>query len=195
MALVEGVEFLVVREDQVGVSAEAEVARRHAPGLEHVHLGDEDAGIDHHTVADDRGDMGIEDTTGNELQGEGFTIDHQRVAGVVATLVADDHRHLASNEVGELSLALVAPLCPYDDGRGHGISPGSGPLRAEPTVLMTSRSGRFGHQSRARHASILHGSCTDSAGILRARGAGSALSPASCGQPRLSSGHKGSAVD
>ena len=170
VTLMESIEFLVVREDQVGVSAEAEIGRRDPAGLEHVHLGDEDAGINHHAITDDRGDVGIEDTTGNKLEGEGLTVDHQRVASVVATLVADDHRHLASNEVGELALALVAPLCPYDDGRGHGTSPGSGPLRAEPTVLASPRSRRFGHRSGPFRGSI-----------LRVHRAGSKISPAPCG--------------
>ena len=180
----ESIELLMVREDQVGVSAEAEIGRRHAAGLEHVHLGDEDAGINHHAITDNRGDVGIEDTTGNDLEGEGLAVDHQRVAGVVATLIADDHRHLASDEVGELALALVAPLCPYDDGRGHGTSPGSGPLRTEPTVLVNAQFRRFSRRSGPFRGSI-----------LRVRRARSKVSPAPCGQPPPTSGDKGSAVD
>ena len=44
--------------------------------------------------------------------------DH-RVAGVVATLVAHDHRDLLGQEVGRLALALVAPLQPDDHGGRH----------------------------------------------------------------------------
>jgi len=67
---VEGIQFLVVRKDQVSVAAEAQVGRGHAAGLEHVHLGKQDAGINHHAVADDRRDVRVQDTTGDELQGE-----------------------------------------------------------------------------------------------------------------------------
>ncbi len=41
------------------------------------------------------------------------------VAGVVAALVADDHRDLLGEEVGGLALALVAPLQPDDHRGGH----------------------------------------------------------------------------
>ena len=45
-------------------------------------------------------------------------LDHG-VAGVVAALVADDHRDLLGQEVGRLALALVAPLEPDDHGSRH----------------------------------------------------------------------------
>src|SRR5688500_720926 len=41
------------------------------------------------------------------------------MAGVVAALVAHDHRDLLGQEVGRLALALVAPLEPDDDCRRH----------------------------------------------------------------------------
>ena len=132
VAFVERVQFLVVREDQVGVAAHPEPVGCHAPDLEHVHLGEEDAWVDDHAVADDRRDGGVEDATGYKVEGERFAVYDDPVAGVVAALVADDHRHLAGHEVGKPALALVTPLRPDDDGRGHGTSPGSGPLRAEP---------------------------------------------------------------
>jgi len=37
------------------------------------------------------------------------------LAGVVATLVPNDHRDLLGEEVGRLALALVAPLQPDHD--------------------------------------------------------------------------------
>ena len=45
--------------------------------------------------------------------------EHDRVAGVVAALVADDPADLLGEEVGRLALPLVAPLEPDDHGRRH----------------------------------------------------------------------------
>ena len=63
---------------------------------------------------------------GHELEGEALAVDHEGVAGVVAALVADDQVHLLGDEVGELALALVAPLGADDDGRWHAKPPRSG---------------------------------------------------------------------
>ena len=132
VAFVQGVQFLVVGEDQVGIATQPETTGGHAPRLEHVHLGDEDTRIDDHAVADYRSDMGIQHAARHELEGEGLTVHDDPVSGIVAPLVADDHGHLAGHEIREPALALIAPLRPDDDGRWHGTSPGSGPLRAEP---------------------------------------------------------------
>ena len=56
---------------------------------------------------------------GHQLEGEALAVDDDGVAGVVAALVADDHVHLLGEEVGELALALVAPLGADHDGGRH----------------------------------------------------------------------------
>src|SRR5690606_16597704 len=58
-----------------------------------------------------------------ELERERHAVDDERVPRVVAALVADDHGHLLGDEVGELPLALVAPLRTDDDSRWHWDSP------------------------------------------------------------------------
>ena len=120
VALMEGVQLLVVGHDQVGVARQTHRAAVDAPGLQGVHLRDEDPRVDHHAVADHRGDVVVEHPAGDQLQGEGLAADHEGVAGVVAALVADHHVHLGSDEVGELALPLVAPLGTDDDSRRHG---------------------------------------------------------------------------
>ncbi len=123
VALGDPVELGVVRHDQVGVATHHHAAGVDALGRQRVELGEEDAGVHHHAVADDRGDVGIEDAARDELEGEGHAVDHDGVAGVVAALVADDHVHVPGQEVGELALALVAPLRPDDHGCGHDAPP------------------------------------------------------------------------
>ena len=104
----------------MGVAGHLEAAAVDAGRFEPVDLGEQDAGVDHHAVADHRCHVVVEDTRRDELQGEALAVDHDGVPGVVAALVADDHRHLLGQEVGELALALVSPLGADDDGGGHG---------------------------------------------------------------------------
>ena len=125
IALGHPVELLVVRHDQVGVAAHHHPAHVDPLGRQRVELGQEHPGVDDHAVADDRGDVGVEDPARHQLQGEGLAVDHHRVPGVVAALVADDHLHVTGQQVGELALALVAPLGPHDHGCGHARSPPS----------------------------------------------------------------------
>ena len=87
--------------------------------LEHVELVDQHRGIDHHAVADDGRHPRIEHAARHELELEHLAVDDERVAGVVAALVADDHRRLLGEIVGEPALALVAPLGADDHRAGH----------------------------------------------------------------------------
>ena len=75
--------------------------------------------LDHDTVADDRHHVVVEHPRRQELEGEGLTVHDDRVAGVVAALVADDHGHLLGQQIGQLPLALVSPLRADDDGCRH----------------------------------------------------------------------------
>ena len=118
-ALGHPVQLLVVRHDQVRVAADDEPAGVDALGGQAVELLEEDGRVHHDAVADDRRDVVVEDAARHQLEGEGLAVDHDAVAGVVATLVADHEVHLASEEVGELALPLVAPLGPDHHGCGH----------------------------------------------------------------------------
>ena len=118
-ALGHAVELLVVRHDQVRVAADLQPAAVDSTPFEHVDLGDQHAGVDDHTVADERGDVPVEHAARHELQRERLAVHHDGVARVVAALVADDQLHLLGNEVGELALALVTPLRPHHDRRRH----------------------------------------------------------------------------
>ena len=68
---------------------------------------------------DDARDVRVEHARRDEVELEDLVAEHDRVAGVVAALVADGHRDLLGQEVGRLALALVAPLEPDDDGGRH----------------------------------------------------------------------------
>src|SRR5439155_27344338 len=86
---------------------------------EHVDLVDEYRGIDHDAVADHRHHPRIEHAARDELELEHLALDDQRVPRVVPALIADTHRRLLGEIVGNPTLALVAPLGPDDHRARH----------------------------------------------------------------------------
>jgi hypothetical protein len=112
---------VVVRHDQVRVARHLEPAAVDPSPGQLVHLGQQHPRVDHHPVADDRRDVVVEDPAGQQLQGEGLTVDHDGVPGVVAALVADHQLHLLGQQVGQLPFALITPLGADDDGGSHRI--------------------------------------------------------------------------
>ena len=87
--------------------------------LEHVDLVDQHRGIDDHAVADDRRHPRVEDAARHELELEHLAVDDERVARVVAALIADAHRRFLGEVVGDPTLAFVAPLRADDHCAGH----------------------------------------------------------------------------
>src|SRR5262249_42868408 len=85
----------------------------------HVELLDQDRRFDDDAVADDGCDVVVQDPARDELESEHLAVDDDRVAGVVAALVADDQLALLGEIVGEAALALVAPLGADDYRAGH----------------------------------------------------------------------------
>jgi hypothetical protein len=121
--LVQPVQLLVVRHDQVRIAREPEATRLDAAGLERVELGEQHVRVHDHAVADDRHDPGVEDPARHELELEHLAVDDERVPGVVAALVADAQRSLFRQVVGEPTLALVTPLGADDHCSRHDRSP------------------------------------------------------------------------
>ena len=119
------VERHVVRHDHVRAAADPDPARRRCRARSSMSSSSISVtGLTTTPVADDRGDVRVEHARRDELELEDLVADDDRVAGVVAALVADDHRDLLGEEVGGLALALVAPLEPDDHGGRHQRGPG-----------------------------------------------------------------------
>ena len=122
--LVGPVQGHVVGHDHVGAAADADPRDVDPAGRQHVQLADQGLGIDDDPVPDDRGDVRVEHARWDEVELEDLVALDHRVAGVVAALVADNHRDLLGQEVGGLALALVAPLEADDDrGRHQTLAP------------------------------------------------------------------------
>jgi hypothetical protein len=119
--LARAVEVAVVRHDEMRVAADEQAVGGELVGLEAVHLLDEHLGVDDAPVADDRRDVRVHDAARNEVQLERAAAVDDGVARVVAALEADDVVEVVGDQVGDLALALVAPLGAdkNDSGRGR----------------------------------------------------------------------------
>ena len=104
------VEQHVVGHDQVRVGGDAQVADVDPAAPQAVDLLQQHLRIEHHPVADHAGLLRVEDPRGDQVELELLAVADDRVTGVVAALEADDHRSVLGEQVGDLALALVAPL-------------------------------------------------------------------------------------
>ena len=104
------VEVLVIGHDDVGVAGDAQASAVDTLALERVELLEHDGGVDNAAVTNDGQNAVIHDTRGNLVKRELVAVGDNRVTGVRATLVAADAIKITGDEVGDLTLAFVAPL-------------------------------------------------------------------------------------
>jgi hypothetical protein len=71
------------------------------------------------------------DSAGDQVQDRFFAVNHQRVAGVGAALVSDDHVGFAREDVDDFAFAFVAPLTSDHDDAWH-VSPRLGRFKNKP---------------------------------------------------------------
>ena len=119
VALHQRVEFAVVGHDQVGVARDAQLFRRDSPAFEHGHFFQQHLGIDDTAGADHRGALGIENSRGDEREGDLLVPDDDGVTGVVAPLIADHKLGGLGEIIGNPTFPFVSPLGAEDDGGGH----------------------------------------------------------------------------
>ena len=110
LRLAGGVEQQVVGHDQVRVGGDAQAADVHAPRAQRVELVDQHLRVDHHAVADHAALARIQDARGDQVQLPLLLAPDDRVAGVVAALEAHDRVAVLGEQIGDLALALIAPL-------------------------------------------------------------------------------------
>jgi hypothetical protein len=113
------VEQQVVGHDQVAVGRHPQAAGVDARGAQRDQLVDQDLRVDDDAVADDAALAGVEDPRRHEVELPLAIAAHDRVAGVVAALEAHDRVGALGEQVGDLALALIAPLGADDDYSRH----------------------------------------------------------------------------
>ena len=104
------------------------------------HLRLEGPGVDDHPRSHDVQDPGVEDPRRDQVEDELLLADDDRVAGVVAAVVARHHLDLRRQQVDDLPLALVAPLGAGDHDIRH-AGPRSSCLRAASPAVSPPRMG------------------------------------------------------
>ena len=141
--------------------------------------------VHHAAVADDRHRVRAQDAGGKEFELVLLAADDDGVPGVVAAVGLDDVVDASAEQVGGLSLTLVAPLGSDDHDSWHGILPhqsGARPIcpaghpYPAPCIRMpqdSSTAARLGFPRAARHKSV---------GLLPAKFSGRAPCPADAGR-------------
>ncbi|OPZ46035.1 MAG: hypothetical protein BWY94_00927 [Actinobacteria bacterium ADurb.BinA094] len=119
LLLAGAVQQQVVRHDQVGVAAHAQVVAADTACAQRLQLSEQDVRVDHHAVADHAGLGLVQDARRDEVELELLAVADDGVAGVVAALEARHHVGLLGQQVRDLAFALVAPLGADHDGTGH----------------------------------------------------------------------------
>ncbi len=105
------------------VGADDQARRVDAALFEPVDLVEQHLEVDDDTVADDRDAAGAEDAAGQQVEGVLLVTDDDRVAGVVAAVELHDVVDAATEQIGGLAFAFVAPLGSDDHNSRHGIAP------------------------------------------------------------------------
>jgi hypothetical protein len=93
--------------------ANVDAARR-----QRIHLAQQHRRIDDRAVADEAQDAGVDDARRDEVELEDLAADGDGVAGVVAAAIAGHDGRALGQPVGDVALALVAPLRADDDISG-----------------------------------------------------------------------------
>jgi hypothetical protein len=113
-----GVDKLVVRKHEMRTVAHIQAALDiHAVADETVDLREERIRIENHPIADRAANTWVKNAARDLVQDEGGIPDVYRMACVRSALVANDPIRALGEDVDELSLSLVAPLCADDDER------------------------------------------------------------------------------
>ncbi len=107
----EHIELAVIRQDHVRLLADLQPAvDSDAAARQLLDLREQGLRIDDHAVADETGDVRMQNAGRNQMQHELLAVHVHRVSGVVTALIPRDRRKVRRQHVDDLALALVAPL-------------------------------------------------------------------------------------
>ena len=134
--LIGAVEIFVPRHDDMCIAADLQILARNALRLEHRHFLHEHTRVDDDAVSDDGNSILVHDTRRHQVQRQFLVTVDDSVSRVVSTLVAHDVVVLARNEVGDFTLAFVAPLGTDENCTGHERSSFRRPARARPIGIL-----------------------------------------------------------
>ena len=144
--LVLRVEQAVPGHDHVRIHRDAQTSRRAPTRLERVELSTEHLGINYNAVAEDANLVGLEDAAGQQMELEGLIAMHDRVARIVATLVARHDLESLSEQVDDLAFALIAPLGSNNHCSAH--------LRLSPCKIRERREVRHEREVHPTNSAV-----------------------------------------
>ena len=117
-----GVEFAVIRHDQVSVGGQPNTTRIEAFRLGHVHLGEKNLGVDHGPGCDDRSALRVQNPGRDQRECQLFITHNDGVSSVVATLVSDHVISRLREVVDNTSFTFIAPLSTQNNCGWHDVA-------------------------------------------------------------------------
>ncbi len=109
----------VVRHGDMGGGGQLQPGDVDAVVDQHVDLPQHHRRIHHRAGSNQARGGGVKDAGGDQVQLEHAIINHDRVTGIHTALIAHDDVGRATEQIGDLSLPLVTPLCTDDDDVGQ----------------------------------------------------------------------------
>ena len=110
------------RHHEVGAVTDEEILIDLDPlGTQPLDLLDQGDRIDNHAVADHADLSFPQNAGGDQVKYILLAAIHNGVAGVVASLAADDDIDSSGQDVDDLPFAFISPLGAYKNGVGHGV--------------------------------------------------------------------------
>ena len=136
------VEYTMIRRDDVCAFAHQQSGAVHAAAFKAVDLLEQYFGIDHDTVADDRGRRRTDDAGWQQVQCVRFVSDHHGMACIVAAVEACNVIDFGTDEIGGLAFTLVAPLSANQHDTRHNAPPRCRLIPPKTAYLEPSTAGR-----------------------------------------------------
>ncbi len=112
----------MVGHDDVRALANEEAIQVHPKLAQALHLGQQSARVHHHAVADDAGNIRMQDARRHEMKRELLVAVDHPVPGVAAALIAHHIVRAGGQLVNDLALAFVAPLGAHHRHHAHGAA-------------------------------------------------------------------------
>ena len=117
--LLELIKLDMIRHHDLRALGDENLRLRHALGDHLIQLAQERLDVQRHARADDVDHIRAAHAAGQQMQRKATVIVDDRVSRVRAALETDDNVGLGGEHIGDLALALVAPVC-ADDSAYHG---------------------------------------------------------------------------
>jgi hypothetical protein len=107
--------------DDMSAIADIQFIEWDSSRFEHRHFVQQDGWVEDDAASDDVNGIWLEDTTWDKMKFKGSAIIDNRMAGVVAATITNDHVRTLAKKIDETAFAFIAPLAANNCHNWHGL--------------------------------------------------------------------------